>query len=383
MTGQVTYSCRGLTTEQALSVHVKDGMINGIDHGNGASRGAPLIIPALVDLQVNGFMGYDLNEGQLAVETVIALSRELSRVGVCAYLPTLITAGEGEIKQRLIAIRQAFEECPISRKLIAGIHVEGPAISHLDGPRGAHPAEHVRPASLAEFTRWQEACGGLVKIVTLAPETEGACEFIKHVTSAGVVVSLGHSNADEEDIDRAMDAGASMSTHLGNGISNLLPRHPNAIWAQLADDRLAASFIADRHHLPKSTLKAMIRAKGVERCLLVSDSVRFAGQPAGRYQSTIGGDVEVSQNGRVSIAGTPFLAGSGSCLLDILLGFSEFTGMPLEDAVTMACLVPARHIGLKNELAEGQPANFILLEQDGKALKPTVSDIIFDGESVM
>ena len=85
----------------------------------------------------------------------------------------------------------------------------------------------------------------------------------------------------------------------------------------------------------------------------------------------------------MSIAGTPFLAGSGSCLLDILLGFPEFTGMPLEDAVTMACLVPARHIGLKNELAEGQPANFILLEQDGKASKPTVSDIIFDGESVM
>ncbi|MEK9553474.1 MAG: amidohydrolase family protein, partial [Alphaproteobacteria bacterium] len=91
----------------------------------------------------------------------------------------------------------------------------------------------------------------------------------------------------------------------------------------------------------------------------------------------------VSQDGRVSIAGTPFLAGSGSCLLDILLGFHEFTGMPLEDAVTMACSAPARHIGLKNELAEGQPANFILLEQDGKASKPTVRDIIFDGESVM
>lgn len=383
MTDQVTYSCRGLATGQALSIHVKGGVIAGIDHGDAAPRGAPLIIPALVDLQVNGFMGHDLNEGHLAVETVIALSRALSRVGVCAYLPTLITAGEDEICQRLTVIRQAVEECPTSGKMIAGIHIEGPAISHLDGPRGAHPAEHVRPASVAEFVRWQEACGGLVKIVTLAPETGGACKFIKHVTSTGVVVSLGHSNADEEDVARAVDAGATMSTHLGNGISNLLLRHPNAIWAQLADDRLTASFIADRHHLPKSTLTAMIRAKGVERSLLISDSVRFAGQPAGRYHSAIGGDVEVSQDGRVSIAGTPFLAGSGSCLLDILLGFPEFTGMPLEDAVTMACSAPARHIGLKNELAEGQPANFILLEQDGKASKPTVSDIIFDGESVM
>jgi len=383
LTDQVTYSCRSLTTGQALSIHVRDGVIVGIDHGDVAPREVPLIIPALVDLQVNGFMGHDLNEGQLTVETVMALSHALCRVGVCAYLPTLITAGEDEICQRLKIIRQAVEECPKSKKMIAGIHIEGPAISHLDGPRGAHPAEHVRPASVAEFARWQEACGGLVKIVTLAPEIEGASEFIKHVISTGVVVSLGHSNADEEDVVRAVDAGATMSTHLGNGISSLLARHPNAIWAQLADDRLTASFIADRHHLPRSTLTAMIRAKGVERALLISDSVRFAGQPAGRYRSAIGGDVEVSQDGRVSIAGTPFLAGSGSCLLDILLGFPEFTSMPLEDAVTMACSTPARHIGLENELAEGQPANFILLEQDGKASKPAVRDIIFDGESVM
>ena len=383
MTDQVTYSCRSLTTGQALSIHVRDGVIVGIDHGDVAPREVPLIIPALVDLQVNGFMGHDLNEGQLTVETVMALSHALCRVGVCAYLPTLITAGEDEICQRLKIIRQAVEECPKSKKMIAGIHIEGPAISHLDGPRGAHPAEHVRPASVAEFARWQEACGGLVKIVTLAPEIEGASEFIKHVISTGVVVSLGHSNADEEDVVRAVDAGATMSTHLGNGISSLLARHPNAIWAQLADDRLTASFIADRHHLPRSTLTAMIRAKGVERALLISDSVRFAGQPAGRYRSAIGGDVEVSQDGRVSIVGTPFLAGSGSCLLDILLGFPEFTSMPLEDAVTMACSTPARQIGLENELAEGQPANFILLEQDVKASKPTVRDIIFDGESVM
>lgn len=383
MTDQVTYSCRSLTTGQALSIHVRDGVIAGIDHGDVAPREVPLIIPALVDLQVNGFMGHDLNEGQLTVETVMALSHALCRVGVCAYLPTLITAGEDEICQRLKIIRQAVEECPKSKKMIAGIHIEGPAISHLDGPRGAHPAEHVRPASLAEFERWQEACGGLIKIVTLAPETLGASEFIKHVTSTGVVVSLGHSNADEEEVARAVDAGATMSTHLGNGISNLLPRHPNAIWAQLADDRLVASFIADRHHLPRSTLTAMIRAKGVERSLLISDSVRFAGQPAGRYRSTIGGDVEVSQDGRVSIADTPLLAGSGSCLLEILLGFPEFTGMPLENAVTMACKTPARQIGLQNELAEAHPANFILLEEDEKVSKPTVRDIIFDGESVM
>ena len=214
-----------------------------------------------------------------------------------------------------------------------------------------------------------------MKIVTLAPET-GAPANSSNMRPQPVLSSRWDIATPMRRMSPRGDAGATMSTHLGNGISNLLPRHPNAIWAQLADDRLTASFIADRHHLPKSTLTAMIRAKGVERSVLISDSVRFAGQHAGRYHSAIGGEVVVSQDGRVSIAGTPFLAGSGSCLLDILLGFPEFTGMPFEDAVTRACSAPARHIGLKNELAEGQPANFILLQQDGKASQPSMTSFL-------
>lgn len=383
MTAQATYFCREMATGHALSVQVSAGKIMAWDRCETEADNLPEIMPALIDLQVNGYLGHDLNEGVLDPETVENLSKALCRVGVRAYLPTLITASEAELCQRLEAIRQASQSGLQSKRMIAGVHIEGPAISDKQGPRGAHPEPHVRPASIAEFERWQEAAGGLIKIITLAPETAGADSFIEYVTSKGVLVSIGHSDAGEEDIAAAVSAGARMSTHLGNGIASTLPRHPNLVWAQLAEERLTASFIADRHHLPRATLLSMIRAKGLDRSVLVSDSVKFAGQPAGRYRAAIGGEVEVFEDGRVSIADSPFLAGSGSCLLDIVLGFSDFTGLPIEDAVVMSCLNPARLLGIDNNLAVGQPADFILLDPDRTASKRVVRDIVFNGESVM
>lgn len=366
-----------------MSVQLRAGKIMAWERCEAGSDELPEIMPALIDLQVNGYQGHDLNEGVLNAEVVENLSKALCRVGIRAYLPTLITASKTELCQRLDAIKQASESGLHSKRMIAGVHIEGPAISSKEGARGAHPEAHVRPPSIAEYERWQEAADGLVKLITLAPETEGAESFIEYVTAKGVIVSLGHSDAGEEDIAAAVSAGATMSTHLGNGIASTLPRHPNLIWAQLAEERLTASFIADRHHLPKTTLLSMIRAKGLHRSVLVSDSVKFAGQPAGRYRSAIGGEVEVSEDGRVSVADTPFLAGSGSCLLDIVLGFRDFTGMPIADAVVMSCLNPARLLGMDNHLAVGQPADFILLEPDRTTSKRVVRDIIFNGESVM
>jgi len=383
VTAQATYFCREISTGHALSVQVCAGKIMAWDRCESGDDNLPEIMPGLIDLQVNGYFGHDLNEGILDAGTVEELSNALCRMGVRAYLPTLITASEAELCQRLKAIRQATETCLKSRKMIAGVHIEGPAISNREGPRGAHPESQVRPASTAEFERWQEAAGGLVKIITIAPETEGAASFINYVTARGIIVSLGHSDARQEDIASAVAAGARMSTHLGNGVASVLPRHPNLIWAQLAEERLTASFIADRHHLPKATLLSMIKAKGLDRSVLVSDSVKFAGQPAGRYRTAIGGEVEVFEDGKVSIADSPFLAGSGSCLLDIILGFSDFTGLPMQDAVVMACLNPAHLLGIDNNLAVGQPADFILLDHDQATSKRSVRDIIFNGESVM
>ena len=343
----------------------------------------PIFSPGLIDLQVNGYGGHDLNDGELSAGTVEALSEDLCRVGIAAYLPTLITADKISICRRLSAIREASEKLPYSRQMIAGIHIEGPHISSKDGPRGAHPREHIRPPSMEEFESWQEAAGGLVSMITIAPELDGAIDYLREIAKRGVIVALGHSDASEEDIYKATDAGARISTHLGNGLAATLPRHPNAVWAQLAEDRLSASLILDGHHLPSSTAQVMIRAKGAERVILVSDSVKFAGMPPGRYTSPIGGDVEVFSNGRVSIFGDKFLAGSGVSLLKIISNFSKLTGLPFCSGVAMATKNPAKFLNRSVDLKPGKRADFILFDLDNTTGTAQPRDIVFGGESVM
>ncbi|MFK7894152.1 MAG: N-acetylglucosamine-6-phosphate deacetylase [Granulosicoccus sp.] len=343
----------------------------------------PVFSPGLVDLQVNGYNGIDLNSGSLKATTVDALSQALCEVGVAAYLPTLITASEKDLCERLEAIAQAHRSLSRSNRMIAGIHVEGPSVSAEDGPRGAHPVEHVRPPSIEEFERWQQAADGLICMITIAPELPGACEYIRQVADQGVCVSLGHCNATEDDIHRAVEAGARMSTHLGNGIASTLPRHPNAIWAQLADDQLNASLIVDQHHLPGSTVRSMIRAKGKDKVILVSDSVKFAGMSPGRYTSPIGGEVDVGADGRVSVAGTVYLAGSGKCLLDIVTHFSQFTRLPFADGIAMATSNPAMLLGRSVKLQSGEPASFIVFDVEQSDSAATVRDIVFEGVTVL
>ena len=380
MSGVTTYSGIDPVSGDGRTLRVGDGIVQSVEPIGHSEL--PVLSPGLVDLQVNGYAGHDLNDGVLDPDAVEALSEVLCQVGVATYLPTLITASERDLCQRMAAIRTAQQSLPLSKQMIAGVHVEGPSISVKDGPRGAHPAEHVRPPSLHEFDRWQEAAGGLLRMITLAPEVAGAIAYIREVSNRGVIVALGHSDADEDHITEAAEAGARLSTHLGNGIASTMPRHPNAIWAQLGEDRLDASLILDGHHLPRSTARAMIRAKGIERVCLVSDSVAFAGMAAGRYASPIGGDVEVSEEGRVSIAGTAYLAGSGASLLDILRGFSSFVGLPFFDGVTMATHNPARLLNRPNGLNPGDRADFILFDLDAETGRAKARDIVFGGKSV-
>lgn len=381
MTRQARYSGIDPVTGKGTTVHVSDGLIRALEACDEIDL--PVLSPGLVDLQINGYNGHDLNSGEPDANSVEALSSTLCHVGVAAYLPTLITASESELCKRLSAIRQAEQSLPMSKQMIAGIHVEGPSLSAVDGPRGAHPAEHIRAPSIEEFDRWQDAAGGLVTMVTIAPETTGSVEYIRQLTRRGVCVSLGHSDATEDDIRQAVDAGARMSTHLGNGIASVLPRHPNAIWAQLGDDRLSASLIVDGHHLPQSAVRSMIRAKGVDRIVLVSDSVRFAGMKPGRYSSPIGGEVDVSADGRIAMADTPYLAGSGVSLLNIVCRFTQFTRLPFVDALKMATVNPAKLLGRSVDLVPDGQANFILFDVDDDAGTAEVRDIIFSGKSVL
>lgn len=323
--------------------------------------GLPWLAPALVDLQVNGFLGLDLNEGELAPATVTGLCAVLAARGVGCFLPTLITAPRAAIRQRLAAIAEAMRADPLAAAMIAGVHVEGPMISPQDGPRGAHPAAHVRALTLAEVDEWQAAGGGLVRKVTLAPEAEGALPLIRALADRGILVAIGHSAASPAQIRAAVAAGARISTHLGNGASAMLPRHPNLIWAQLAEDALTAGFIADGDHLPDAALKSMLRAKA-GRAFLVSDSVGLAGMPPGRYDNPIGGTVEIDATGRISVADTPYLAGSGHALVEFLGRVPAAAGLGLGAVLDLATTAPAALIGRDVALREGGRADFILFD---------------------
>ena len=343
-----------------LELTVSDGRIAAVKRLEGSSReDLPWLAPGLVDLQVNGWGGHDFNRADIDDETVCAVAKGMREQGIRAFLPTVITASQETICNALSVIAEARRKHDWLAGMIPGIHVEGPFISPQDGARGAHPRDHVREPSCDEFDQWQEASGALVKLVTLCPAADAAPAFIRHARAGGCLVSIGHSAADTADIAVAAQAGAGFSTHLGNGIASTLPRHPNLLWAQLANLTLQAMFIADGHHLDRETLTAMLRAKGLERSILVSDMVALAGMAPGRYRQPIGGDVELSAEGRLSMAGTSMLAGAVRPLADGVALAASLEGFSLGDAITMAAVNPATALGLETDFVEGAAADFI------------------------
>ena len=366
---------------QGIAIECREGRIVAMGP-TAVDDAAPFLSAGFVDLQVNGYAGHDLNAGVPSLQTLEQLARHLLGAGVTCFAPTLITASEQSLCEALSAIAAARRESPLLAEMIAFVHVEGPSLDPADGPRGAHPLEHVRPPSIDEFARWQSAAEGMVGLVTLSPHYAEARAYIEALTSKGVLVSIGHTGATPEQITAAVDAGASLSTHLGNGAASMLPRHPNFIWTQLSDDRLTASFIADGHHLPASTLKAMLRAKTLDKSILVSDAAALGGQQPGRYRSAIGGDVDVSADGRLSVADTPYLAGAGH-LLDRNIAYAIKAGeISLAQALNMATRNPGRFVGGRGVLAPGQRADITLFSWAPGDEKLTIKDVFLGGERV-
>ncbi|HJZ71605.1 MAG TPA: amidohydrolase family protein [Vicinamibacterales bacterium] len=296
-------------------------------------------LPGLFDLQVNGFGGIDFNEPGLTGDRVDEALERMRATGVTRCLPTLITSSF----ERFAASARVLSGA--TSRAIAGIHMEGPYVSPEDGARGAHPREQVRPATIDDFNRRQDAAGGRIVLVTLAPEVDGAIRLIEHLVSSGVHVAIGHTAAMPGQIAAAIAAGATLATHLGNGCAQMLPRHPNVIWELLAADDVSATLIVDGHHLPPATVKAMVRAKGARRTILVTDAVSAAGCAPGIY-TTGGVRSELSADGRVSLPGTPYLAGSALTLDRAIANMVRFTGLSIDDVVPMASTVPAACLGM-------------------------------------
>lgn len=348
---------RDLASGEMVEIVVVNGMIAAIQSvSSGEER---WLSPGFIDLQVNGYCGHDLNDAAITPDVVVALTQEMAACGVTSFLPTLITAPEERLVAALRAIADARRISPLAAHMIPYVHVEGPHLSAADGPRGAHPRAHVRPPDSQEFERWQAACDGLVGLVTISPHWDGALDYIAHLVRRGTLVALGHSDAEPARIHAAAGAGAVLSTHLGNGVAGQLPRHPNLIWAQLADDRLTAMFIADGHHLPADTLLAMLRAKGIERSILVSDAVAVGGLTPGIYQTPIGGTVELTAAGRIGIPGTGTLGGAALPLKDGIANVARLAGLSLPQAVRLATENPGRFLGGRGLLRVGAPADLV------------------------
>lgn len=355
---------RSPETGQSIAVGIDEGVIVSI--GPAPHAETAWLSAGFIDLQVNGYAGLDLNGPEVGETTIHDLADAMLGVGVTRFVPTLITESKTALTRSLRVLAAARQASPKLTAMIPYVHLEGPYISPNDGPRGAHALGHVRAWDIAEIAELQQASGNLLGMITLSPHNVAAMPFIAAVTKQGIHVAIGHSDASPELIHTAAVAGAVLSTHLGNGVASLLPRHNNLIWAQLADDRLTATFIADGHHLPADTFKAMVRAKGISRSILVSDSVSLAGMPAGVYDTPVGGQVELSDDGRLGLKGTPYLAGAALPLKDGIARAVRDAGVSLAEAITMATANPGRFIGGGGNLRIGGRADLVrFFWQDG------------------
>jgi N-acetylglucosamine-6-phosphate deacetylase len=350
---------------QAIALDIAGGQVVAVRPlSDRPDQPRPWIAPGFVDLQVNGFGGRDFQDAALTVDDVTQVGLALDACGVTNYYPTVITNRFESQRAAVSTIARARREVPEVALRVPGIHLEGPYISPEDGPRGAHPPQFVRPPDWDEFCRLQDAAEGLIRIVTLSPEYDVATAFIRRAAAAGVIVAIGHTNADADQIRAAVDAGARLSTHLGNGSHALIRRHHNYIWDQLSEDRLVASLILDGHHLPPAVIRALVRAKSPDRCVLISDVTVFAGMPPGRYDQADRGVVDVLEEGRVVVAGQrELLAGAA---LPIGVGVSNamrYADVDLRTAVEMASVRPAALLGLTaGGLDVGSRADLVLFD---------------------
>jgi N-acetylglucosamine-6-phosphate deacetylase len=354
------------------TVLVRSGIIEAVAEGDLDAPGATeidangkYIASGLIDIQINGFLGVDFSDQDLTIDDLRKATKALWKVGVTTFLPTVITNDQTNLKKSFSILAGVLGDEEIGMS-IPGFHLEGPYISSVQGFRGAHLEKYIRQPDWDEFSELQKAAHNRIKLITVAPEVNGAISFIRKCTEAGVMVSLGHHNGSSEIIREAVEAGASMSTHLGNGCANMINRHDNPLWPQLADDRLTASIIADGFHLNKDQLQCFYKMKGLERTILVSDALDLAGLPPGEYTRL---ERLVVLSEVVKYPAENVLAGAASPIGTCVTNMMKFTNCSLENAIQMATTNPARTLGLNDigEIKQGKRADLILFTiEDGK-----------------
>lgn len=322
-----------------------------------------MIAPGLIDNQVNGYAGitFAFGGGELTPEGIRKATRELWKKGVTSYLATL-TTNSRELLEKNLKLLAGMKNDPELKGSLAGIHMEGPYISPEDGYRGAHPVPHIRKPDWDEFNGLYKASEENIVTVTLAPEQEGALDMITRLTNLGIIVAIGHHNASAPIISQAVRNGARIATHLGNGCANMINRHDNVLWPQLANDQLMISIICDGFHLRDDEIASFYRIKGPERTILTSDVTGFAGLEPGFYTVDEGDTIELTPEGMLRYPARNVLYGSALTISRGVVHIMHVTGCSLADAIRMASENPARLYGWNDRgtLSPGKRADLIL-----------------------
>ncbi len=366
-------SIRGLHYESGkpIQVEVEDGVIRKISEMRPQDAGGEnfTIAPGLIDNQVNGYQGIDFSGEGLSIDGIMKAAEALWKDGVTTFLPTLVTGSHNDLIRNFKVLSRASEH-PFFNGSIPGFHLEGPYLSPEPGYYGCHQVQHLRRPSWREFMEYQAAAGGKIIQVTVAPEVDGVIEFIRSCRVKGIVTAIGHTNATADEIEIAVENGARLSTHLGNGCANLIDRRLNPLWPQLANDRLTPSLIADGHHLTPEELRVFYKVKGPENLILTSDVTCLRGLPPGDY-IYLGSKVTKTAEGLVMNPERNCLAGASLPLLKGVENMMNYAGCGLGVAINLASRNVARILAFDNRgsLSEGKRADLILLEKKGHRLQ--------------
>jgi N-acetylglucosamine-6-phosphate deacetylase len=334
-----------------------------------------VIVPGCIDLHIHGNAGYDVMDER--AEALPAIERMLSRHGVTGYFPTTVTAPLDSTLRALERFADAIERCSKQNgdravsAIPLGIHLEGPFISHAR--RGVHPPELLLAVKIETFERFWQASRGHIRMMTIAPELDGAIDLIRTAVARGVCVSLGHSDADFSVTESAIAAGASHATHIFNAMRPLAHRDPGILGAVLTDSRVSADMIVDGIHLDPAIVKLVARCKGPEGTVLITDATAATGMPEGRYRL---GSIDVDvKNGSCTFDGK--LAGSILTMDRAVRNLTLFAGWTQAEAVAAATRNPARLARLlnKGELKPGADADFLVLNNKGEVMKTFIRGV--------
>lgn len=300
-----------------------------------------MISEGLFDLQVNGYAGVDFNDPDLTPTQLDVALEAMLASGVTQCLPTLITAHRDELVQRFAALDHAVNASRLGPSMVPGYHLEGPFLTAVDGYSGCHPQDAMCDPQISLIDQLEERLSRPILLITLAPERDGTQDFIAEMSRRGKTTAMAHSAAGFDVVRGAAAAGLTLSTHLGNGLPQHLPKLENTLLAQLSEPRLAACLIADGQHMSPQALAALVRLKRASNCILVTDAVLGAAAAPGRYRFA-GMEVERTSDGAMVQPGRVNLAGSALCLDQAVRNAAAWTGLPPPEAIAMASTSPRR-----------------------------------------